>query len=306
VDSGVLLAVASKNEPEIVKTALARNDLFFDGNALFPILASWGPKSQAVAQILSTWNIAADSVVFVDDNPMELDEVQQAFPGITCMRFSAKDPGQVWALIESLRDCFGKPVVLAEDALRRESIRASAVIREAGDHASSPDFLRGLEGAVTLDYRKNAADQRPLELINKTNQFNLNGVRVTDGEWQRALESKEQLIVTVSYKDKFGPLGKIGVLVASQHDRLVKVTSWVMSCRAFSRRIEHHMLDQLFRRTQAEEIEFAFSRTDRNQPLQEFFRDLGMDTDGRGVCHLSAAQFSTRQGELPHQISELS
>jgi HAD superfamily phosphatase (TIGR01681 family) len=120
---GVLLAVASRNELSTVEAALARKDLFFAADSLFPVCAGWGPKSQSVARILGQWNVAADSVVFVDDNPMDLAEVQQAFPGITCLRFRARDTGSVWNLLGELRNLFGKPVLTDEDRLRQASIR---------------------------------------------------------------------------------------------------------------------------------------------------------------------------------------
>jgi FkbH-like protein len=304
-DSGILLAAASKNEPDVVKTALARKDFFFDAHPLFPVIASWGPKSQAVAEILRIWNIGADSVVFIDDNPMELSEVERAFPGITCRQFSPRDPGNVWRLLCELRDLFGKPALFEEDLLRAGSIRAAEAIREAAGQTDSRGFLDGLQGAVTLDYRKNPADKRPLELVNKTNQFNLNGARLTEGEWQRMLASPDTLAVTVSYQDKFGPLGKIAVLVGRQTENCVQVTNWVMSCRAFSRRIEHHTLASLLRQTHAEQIEFLFQPTERNQPLQEFFRQINLPQNGSGDCRVSSAEVLARLEQLPHQTSEL-
>jgi predicted enzyme involved in methoxymalonyl-ACP biosynthesis len=70
---------------------------------------------------------------------------------------------------------------------------------------SSPQFLRSLHGGVTLDYRKNASDGRLGELLNKTNQFNLNGLRTTEGEWRRFPESPGSIALAASYQDKFGP-----------------------------------------------------------------------------------------------------
>jgi FkbH-like protein len=290
-DGGVLLGVCSKNEPAVVEAALAREDLFLDAASLFPVYANWGPKSASVAQVLKAWNIGADSVVFVDDNAMELAEVQQAFPEITCIPFPKKDPAKVWNLLGELRDLFGKPLVMEEDRLRSNSLRAGLEIRE-----SSPDFLRSLDGTVTIDYRKNSADKRPLELINKTNQFNLNGLRISEGEWQRYLERKDTLLAVVSYQDKFGPLGKIAALTAEPVGACLRISHWVMSCRAFSRAIERHTLDSLFHRTGAAEIQFAFAATERNQPLQEFFRELGVSEDG----WLKRSQF-----DLPHRVNEI-
>ena len=140
---------------------------------------------------LKTWNIAADAVVFVDDNPMELEEVRRTHPGITCLRFPTKDAAAVWNLLGELRDLFGKPVLTEEDRLRQASIRASAQIQEMTENAASPEFLRTLQGTVTLDWSVDSSDKRPLDLINKTNQFNLNGLRIGEGEWHRHLENRQ-------------------------------------------------------------------------------------------------------------------
>jgi predicted enzyme involved in methoxymalonyl-ACP biosynthesis len=78
-----------------------------------------------------------------------------------------------------------------------------------------------------------------------------------------------------------------------------------MSCRAFSRRVEHHLLERLFQRTGGKDIEFLFQETDRNQPLREFFRSVGVRQNGSGVYRLSRAEFAARCDWLPHRISEL-
>jgi FkbH-like protein len=286
---GVLLGVCSKNELSTVEAALARKDLFLNQDTLFPIHANWGPKSASIGRILKTWNIAADAVVFVDDNPMELEEVQRTHPGITCLRFPAKDAAGVWNLLGSLRDLFGKPLLMEEDRLRQASIRASAQIEEMAGDAASPEFLRSLQGTVTLDWTADSCDKRALELINKTNQFNLNGLRIEEGEWRRRLEDDGTVLAVASYQDKFGPLGKVAVLVGSQHGA----------------RLEHHTLHGLFQNSNAEEIEFAFEATARNQPLQEFFQSIGIAADTEGVHRVSRSGFLERCGVLPHQMSNL-
>jgi hypothetical protein len=53
-----------------------------------------------------------------------------------------------------------------------------------------------------------------------------------------------------------------------------------MSCRAFSRRIEHRCLQTLFERYAARELSFAFQPTPRNGPLQEFFGDIAGQPPG--------------------------
>ena len=302
-DMGVLLGVASKNEQSVVESALARPDLYLKAESLFPVRANWGPKSKSVAEILKIWNIDQTAAVFIDDSPMELSEVQAAFPGITCIQFKGKDANGVWELLGRLRDLFGKPQVGAEDLLRRASIQAAEQIRDAGDSASSPEFLRGLAGCVTIEYAKDPSDRRSVELVNKTNQFNLNGLRIGEGEWLRMLEKPETVLSVVSYADKFGPLGKIAVAVGTRSEGTVSLSHWVMSCRAFSRRIEHHTLASLFETWDAEEIAFDFAPTAKNQPLQDFLSSLGLAGDDSGKYRISRAEFFARSGELPHSVS---
>ena len=313
---GVLLAVCSKNELTTVEQALARPDLFLKSESLFPVCADWEPKSKAVARILRTWNIAEDAVVFIDDSPMELDEVRRAFPGITCRQFHGKDPAKVWQLLGELRDLFGKPLLMEEDRLRQASIRASAQLDEMGDEAASPEFLRSLDGKVTLDWRITPGDKRPLELINKTNQFNLNGLRIGEGEWQRALEDPATVLAVVSYADKFGPLGKVAVALGKAEPdengvTRLHISHWVMSCRAFSRRLEYHTLEGLFRHTGAAEIVFAFAETEKNKPLRDFLRAAGIAPPAAEVPNASAAYRLTRDAfyaqnhVLPHETVDV-
>jgi FkbH-like protein len=301
--NGIFVGVASKNETSTVVAALARNDLFLNAESLFPVVANWGPKSASVATILATWNISADAVVFIDDNPMELDEVKRKFPEITCLKFESKNPAKVLALLDELRDLFGKPLLQEEDFLRLPSLRASASLREEAKSGVSVEFLKDLGGTVSFDWNTAASDKRPLELINKTNQFNLNGLRLGEGEWLQLLEDRDRILTVVSYRDRFGPLGKVAVLIAARCGSKIRVLHWVLSCRAFSRMLEHHTLHALFDISGAEEIEFTFQATERNQPLQAFFESAGILPDPAGAHRISRVSFLSRNSSLPHKVS---
>jgi FkbH-like protein len=301
-EMGVLLAIASKNELAVVEEALRRGDLYVPAKAFYPVRANWAPKSHSIGEILRVWNIGAESVVFVDDDVMELDEVRTAFPSMTCLQFPKKHPAKTLGLFEELRDLFGKPAVNLEDTLRQASIQAREAFNEAAERADSGEFVRGLHGRVTFDTRKNVANQRLLELINKTNQFNLNGVRLSEGEWMRHLADEGSFVVGVAYEDRFGPLGTIGVMAGRQAGGRFEVTSWVLSCRAFSRKIEHHTLEFVFRQLNPTAVRLAFRPTERNQPLQQFLKSISLDEDGDGGMLLSREQFYSHLDDLPHEV----
>jgi FkbH-like protein len=227
-----------------------------------------------VRRTLNTWNIAADAVVFIDDNPAEIAEVQAAFPELTCRLFPKGDPAGILALLEELRDLFGKPVISEEDSLRMRSIRNAEAWRTAsGTPASASDeFLQSAESRIWFECSRAADDLRAFELINKTNQFNLNGKRYTESEWRQFLADPSAFLLTAAYEDKYGALGKVAVLMGMRHANRVSVQAWVMSCRAFSRRIEHQCLQYLFDEFGADQVSLEYSPTPRNGPLQEFLK----------------------------------
>ena len=274
--SGVLSAVASKNEPALVRQALEREDILISKESLYPIDVHWGPKSHSVRRILKTWNIMADTVVFIDDSPMELAEVKAVFPDMECLLFPKDDSQAFWQLLRHLRDIFGKTVVSEEDSIRLDSIRSSAALRHSsnGEAASLDDFLQDAKANVVITLGREKEDRRAFELINKTNQFNLNGNRLTESSWIAYFNDPAHFLMTVSYDDKFGALGKIAVLLGRMRNSVATVDYWVMSCRAFSRRIEYQSLHWLFETFDLQEIALDYKPTDRNQPIQDFLAGI--------------------------------
>ena len=106
-----------------------------------------------------------------------------------------------------------------------------------------------------------------------------------------------------SYRDKYGPLGKIAVIAGRKERRTLHVDTWVMSCRAFSRRIEHHCIEELFERHEIEEIVFYFEWTPQNGPIQEFLAELlGGSPVAQG--RLTRNCFAERRMKTFHKVLE--
>lgn len=304
--AGVLVGVASKNDPAVVKRAFDRSDLLLSRDDIFPFEVQWSRKSESVERILKTWNVGADSIVFVDDSPMEVAEVKAAFPEMECIVFPKKDYPGIWNLLKHLRDVFGKPFLTDEDAIRLHSLRAAGawqgVLESDGRH--SDDFLRASEACVVFEPIQPEGEARAFELVNKTNQFNLNGKRFNEAEWQSIVRDPAALRFSVSYKDKYGPLGKIAVVLGRILGPKFQVDAWVLSCRAFSRRIEHQCLKYLFETLGVNEIEFAYQATTRNGPLQQFFTEL-LGRPAVPPLVLSREQFTTHVPKLFHRVESI-
>jgi FkbH-like protein len=273
---GVLIGVASKNDPSLVEEALRRQDLSLSRSAVFPVEASWEPKSRSVARILRTWNVGPDSVVFVDDSSFEVAEVKASHPEVECLQFPTKDSAAIYDLLLRLRDLFGKNSILTEDSIRAESIQRSHEKARTCDPAMAMPhgFLGGEDASISFDFSKAPQDPRALELVNKTNQFNLNGKRHTESSWRNYFLNPASLLLLASYSDKFGPLGKVVVIAGYQDKRKIIVDTWAMSCRAFARQLEYKCLAELFAKFDIDEIEFEYLFTERNGPLRDFLRTI--------------------------------
>jgi FkbH-like protein len=299
-ERGVLVAIASKNDGSQVERALRRNDLLVHWTSFFPVETHWRPKSESVAKILHAWNVGPESVAFVDDSPLEAAEVQAHFRQIRTLIFPKGDSDRFPEFLRTLQDWFGKPTVHAEDRLRAESLRSSAEVQTAANDRESQDaFLATIDARLSFQISRNGGDERALELVNKTNQFNLNGRRISEARWREILGRSENFLLTVTYQDKFGPLGKVAVVLGCRLGREARVCTWVMSCRAFSRRVEHATLRYLFQRFEVESISFEFEATERNTPLRQFLAEMGMES-----ASVSRADFDARCPRLSHSLEE--
>ena len=300
---GVLIGVVSKNDPAVVESAFRRKDLLLKPDSVWPIQAQWSVKSEAVGRVLQAWNIGPESVVFIDDSAMELAEVKAAHPAIECLVFEGGNYQRIYELISRLRDLFGKTTVSEEDALRLASLKTSAAVRETSeDSMTSDEFLSRAEAEILFAF-DNPPEARALELINKTNQFNLNGRRYTESDWQRSLSRPGAVVLVASYRDKYGPLGKVMVLHGTVENLVLHVDSWVMSCRAFSRRIEYHCIQELFERFSLREMRFDFARTERNGPLSEFFSRL-LNREPEPDLQLPREEFEANRPKLFATVSD--
>jgi len=303
--SGVLVGVASKADPRVVDQGLAVADLLIGRDALFPVEASWGAKSEAVGRILAAWNVGPDSIVFVDDSAAELAEVKAVYPEIECLQFPVGDDGATYTLLERLRDLCGKERLSGEDGLRLASLKSNAVAQAAlvESPARQDAFLAAAGQELTC--LPVAGDPRPLELVNKTNQFNLNGRRWGETEWRDLLARANALAVCFAYRDKYGLLGKIAVIAGYREGAIMYVKTWVVSCRAFSRRIEYAILGSLFEQWNLDEIVFDYQATPRNHLVADFFATL-IESAPSGTTRLTRAAFTTRCPTLYfHVVSEV-
>jgi FkbH-like protein len=295
MEAGILVAIASKNEASLVAEAFDRGDLIFRHEEASPKEIHWEAKSQSVARILDAWNIGAESVVFIDDSASELGEVRSAFPDIDCRLFPTDDPNGVIELLYELRRDFARTEISAEDRIRARSINQAGQLPRGDnlDKETHETFLAELLSTMIIDWGKSSEQKRAFELLNKTNQMNLNGRRWDWSEWTSYLSRDDSFQMLVDYRDRFGPLGRIAVIGGRQlDDDCLIIDYWALSCRGFGRRIEYACLIAIFERFKCRQIEFDFAQTDRNQPMARLLAECRPDTSEASMAPLRREAFA--------------
>jgi FkbH-like protein len=285
---GVILCAVSRNDLDVAMEPLRGGRMVLGADDFVAVLGSYQPKSAQIEQLAIQLNLGLDSFVFVDDNPVELAEVASRLPSVHCLAFPAKDE-MILSLCGELARLFANPTVTAEDRERTELYRRrlSATLPLDAGETDLTGFLRGLGMKLTIRDRSEGDRSRVVQLINKTNQFNLNGRRVTEEELDRVLAPGGRLY-GATLEDRHGSHGEILACLISADG---VVTSFVMSCRVFQRRVEHAFLAWLAGQPHPPQ-QLVFAATPRNTPIQHFLGDPGFRRSGDGAVWFDAERFA--------------
>lgn len=273
---GVLLAIASKNETSSVHEVFARRrEMILRLEDFVATQIHWEPKSTSIERILTALNLTSTGVVFLDDNPVEREEVRQRFPDIFIPDLSSNPAGWVPTLIET--GLFDRRVV-TEDSARRQRMYQENAQRDEQLKASGniDSFLAGLDMELTV-YDAATHRDRVVELIQKTNQFNVTTRRY---DWSEIdVIARKGLALCYRLTDRFGDNGVISVLIVrSDGDGEYSVDTWLMSCRVMSRSVENAIMDDLLRRLAAagaRRLTASYVPTAKNAPVKDLYDRLG-------------------------------
>ena len=267
--NGALLAVASRNDIEIARQPLVNGNMTLKLSDFVVFKAGYGSKANYISEMALELNLNLNSFVFVDDNPIELAEVNLLLPSVTCLAFG-KNERDLSKLLNQLSFIFERDEISEEDIKRTELYQRrmeSIPLKTIETKEQLKYFLKGLCMVLTIKDRKKEDSQRALQLINKTNQFNLNGNRLEKAQLDFFLDNGGRLL-TASLEDRTGSHGEILVCLVNKKNLVI---SLVMSCRVFQRRIEYAFICWLANKYP--DLTFDFKSTDRNEPIRNFVAD---------------------------------
>ncbi|MBF0429449.1 MAG: HAD family hydrolase, partial [Magnetococcales bacterium] len=277
---GVLLAIASKNNPEDVAEVFQHHPAMILKSHHFACQEiHWNPKSQSLQNIARRLNIGLEQMVFMDDNPAECSQINIALPMVTVIPFPSRPEEAVDTLSQD--GWFDSLTLSAEDKKRNTLYQQRAKAEELQASSDSlTEYYTNLAMRVTIRPLTQATLPRTAQLTQKTNQFNLTTFRYTEEEIDRRLSNPNWLLLTVQVSDCFGDNGLVGVVMAEclGQESILLIDTFLLSCRVIGRTIETAMLAHLCiwaRESGLRLIRGRVRPTAKNGPAQSMFRNHG-------------------------------
>src|SRR5450759_1938614 len=285
--AGLLLALCSKNNPEdVAATFRAHPEMPLAPADFVARRINWDSKAGNLVSLAEELEIGLDTFILVDDNSKEVQEVRAGAPPVLALLLPARAEeipeflAHVWA--------FDRARVTEEDRRRGEMyVQRAERARVARSSASLEDFLASLELEVRIAPMEPAQVERVAQLTGRTNQMNATCIRRSAAEIGRLSEE----CLTVHVTDRFGSYGLTGAVLYRVAARALVVDTFLLSCRALGRGVEHRMvarLGEIAVERGLETVEVPFVEAQRNRPALLFLESLGASFSG-GVFRLSAA-----------------
>jgi FkbH-like protein len=273
-NKGVILAISSKNDEINALNAIENHpEMILKKSDFATWKINWNDKAQNIQEIAKELNLSLDSFVFLDDNSFERERVKNSIPEV----YTPDLPNNPMLYKQFLLqlNCFNLTGTTEEDKIRTQLYE-----QENNRHLSKSNFQKIDEWLKSINLKIECSKvdltnfHRTLQLLNKTNQMNLQTHRYSENEFQNRLEQSKFKYLAINVSDDFGNAGLTGVIGLKIENESIDVTDFVLSCRVMGRKIEEAMLfiiQKIAINNNINNVTINFIPTDKNMPCFSFF-----------------------------------
>jgi FkbH-like protein len=281
-ERGILHSISSKNNYEDAMAKL--KEFGIDDYFLYPGI-NWGAKSIAIAKIRENLNFAMDTIVFIDDQPFEREEVKSVHPDITCI-----DAEEYSKLTKMPRL---NPRFITQDSGRRRKMYQDDIkrrVEEENFEGPSETFLASLDMHFQIHDALEEDLKRAEELTVRTNQLNATGKTYDYDELNEFRLSDTHKLLVCELTDKYGSYGKIGLALIEMKEDHWHLKLLLMSCRVMARGVGTVLMSHIMQEAKAagKKLLADFKKTGRNRMMYvsykfSNFKEISSDEEGNIV-----------------------
>ncbi len=281
---GVVLAVSSKNTDEVAREPFEKHpEMLLKLEHIAVFQANWNDKATNLQAIAEELSLGLDAFVFLDDNPVERNFIRKLLPQV-CVPELPEDPA-MYARTLAAAGYFETVTFASEDLKRagfyQDNAKRAQLQKQVG---GLDEYLASLDMTITFQPFDATGRARIVQLINKSNQYNLTTRRYTDPEVSAAENDPQIFTLQVRLTDIFGDNGMISVVICRPAGAGVwEIDTWLMSCRVLGRKVEHMVLREILEHARAAGIDRLlgiYKPTDRNKLVIDHYSKLGFTKVG--------------------------
>ncbi len=278
-ERGIVIAVSSKNTDEVAREPFEKHpEMLLKLNHIAVFQANWNDKATNIQAIAEELSLGLDSMVFLDDNPVERGLVRQLLPQVSVPELP-EEPAY-YARTLAAAGYFEAIAFATEDLKRAGFYQDNAKRANLQKQVGGVDaYLASLDMTITFQPFDATGRARIVQLINKSNQYNLTTRRYTDPEVLEAEDDSSVFTLQVRLADIFGDNGMISVIICRPGETATwEIDTWLMSCRVLGRKVEHMVLREILENARAARIEKlvgTYRPTDRNKLVVDHYAKLG-------------------------------
>jgi FkbH-like protein len=289
---GVVLAVSSKNTDAVAREPFEKHpEMLLKLGDIAIFQANWNDKATNIQAIAGELSLGLDAMVFLDDNPAERGLVRKLLPQVAVPELP-EEPAN-YARTLAAAGYFEAVAFAAEDLKRagfyQDNARRATLQKQMGGVDA---YLASLEMTITFQPFDATGRARIVQLINKSNQYNLTTRRYTDPEVAEAENDPSVFTLQVRLADIFGDNGMISVVICRTGEAGVwEIDTWLMSCRVLGRKVEQMVLGEVLKHARTagiRKLAGVYKPSERNQLVIDHYLKLGYTKVGEedsGVTH---------------------
>lgn len=276
---GIILGIVSKNTESVALEAIRKHpEMVLREDDFVGWKINWQDKARNVAELVSELNLGLQSVVFIDDNPVERARVREALPEVFVPEWP-EDKLLYKSALLGLR-CLDVATISKEDQERTQLYAAERKREQLQQQVGSIDeWLKTLDMTVRAEPLGGHNRQRTAQLLNKTNQMNLSTRRMTEEELVEWARHGNRSLFAISVADKFGDAGLTGIVSVETEGSTAKIVDFVLSCRVMGRKVENalfHLAIEQAAAQGAKQVIAEYIPTKKNAPCLSFLQSSGL------------------------------
>ena len=299
---GTILGIVSKNNEEDAELAIRDHpSMLLRDEEFVSRKINWENKAVNLKAMERELNLTESGFIFIDDNPAERETVKGECPDILVPDFPV-DTTNLLEFAENIWVDYCRPLRVLNEDINKTQMYQNEVKRKQEQelNLNLDDYIAKLEMTVDIHRMRDSELDRVVQLINKTNQFNVTTRRYTQAEVEEIVADPNDIIYVVYSSDKYGDSGLISVIILMESDIDVHIDTFLMSCRVMGRKLENVIINELMAKYQKKLIG-EFIPTAKNAPVRELYDRLGFikisDVEGHKIYEMECTGYQKKTFE---------